>query len=42
MEEFLDNESETGNVEGTLAIEIMDGHKTFNTKNEFRLKIQNF
>ena len=42
MEEFLDNESEIGNVEGTLAIEIMDGRKTLNTKNQFRLKIQNF
>ena len=42
MEEFLDNESEIGNVEETLAIEIMDGRKTLNTKNQYRLKIQNF
>jgi hypothetical protein len=40
MEEFLDNESEIGNVEGTLAIEIMDGRKTLNTKNQYNLKIK--
>jgi hypothetical protein len=39
MEEFLDNGSE---IEGTLAIEIMDGRETLNTKNQYRLKIQNF
>jgi hypothetical protein len=39
MEEFLDNESE---IEGTLVIEIMDGRETLNTKNQYRLKIQNF
>jgi hypothetical protein len=40
--EILDNQSVDGNVEGTLAMEIMDGRKCLNTKKQYRLKIINF
>ena len=35
-------ESDAANMEGSLAIEIMEGRKRQNTKNQYRLKVEHF
>ena len=35
-------ESDAANMEGSLAIEIMEGRKCQNTKNQYRLKVEHF